>query len=257
MRGLPFTIEADGDETEKRWWPQWTRDHFPSYEAFWVPHIVPLTYRLKDRQNVYFQTDEELAEAGYAPEDVAVAQLHYTLLNHLGRVFELLDDVRAFTERSYMANRPFTRDQFFESFARLSGASDVSDELLARRATPGEYDAWDERQGADARRAWRKVNPDPLRPVRSYRNRLVHGRVVLTIEVKAHDTQDRHVGDMLFYPLLEKVDDYLDWRVAFDVANNDKSTLFADFNEMALIVLDAWERVVGHVEDAWQRHLLT
>jgi hypothetical protein len=69
------------------------RDHFPSYEAFWVPHIVPLTYRLKDRQNVYFQTDEELAEAGYAPEDVAVAQLHYTLLNHLGRVFELLDDV--------------------------------------------------------------------------------------------------------------------------------------------------------------------
>jgi hypothetical protein len=62
---------------------------------------------------------------------------------------------------------------------------------------------------------------------------------------------------MLFYPLLEKVDDYLDWRVAFDVANNDKSTLFADFNEMALIVLDAWERVVGHVEDAWQRHLLT
>jgi hypothetical protein len=253
----PFTIEADGDEPEKRWWPQWTRDHFPSYETFWVERIVPLTYRVKDRQNIRFQTDEELAEAGYTPEDVAVAQLHYTLLNHLGRVFELLDDVRAFTERSLMANRPFTRYQFFESFARLSGASDVSDELLARRATPGEYDAWDERQGRNARNEWRRVNPDPLQPVRSYRNRLVHGRVVPTIEVKAHDAQDRHVGDMLFYPLLEKVDDYLDWRVAFDVAENDKPTLFADFNEMALIALDAWERVVGHVEDAWQIHLRT
>jgi hypothetical protein len=256
VAGPPFTIETDGDEPEKAWWAQWTHDYFPSYERFWVSRIVPLTYRVKDRQNIRFQTSEELAEAGYTDEDVTVAQLHWSLLAHLGRVFELLDDARAFETRTYMANRPFDRDQFFESFARLSGASDVSDELLARRATPGKYGAWDERQGADARREWRKGNPDPLLPVRSYRNRLVHGRVVPVIEVKAKDAHDRHIGDMLFYPRLEKDEAYLDWRVAFDVAANDQTTLFADFDEAALIVLDGWERVVKHVEEAWQEHLL-
>jgi hypothetical protein len=45
MTDEPFTIESDGDEPEKAWWPQWTRDHFPSYETFWVERIVPLTYR--------------------------------------------------------------------------------------------------------------------------------------------------------------------------------------------------------------------
>jgi hypothetical protein len=256
VAGPPFTIETDGDEPEKAWWAQWTHDYFPSYERFWVSRIVPLTYRVKDRQNIRFQTSEELAEAGYTDEDVTVAQLHWSLLAHLGRVFELLDDARAFETRTYMANRPFDRDQFFESFARLSGASDVSDELLARRATPGKYGAWDERQGADARREWRKGNPDPLLSVRSYRNRLVHGRVVPVIEVKAKDAHDRHIGDMLFYPRLEKDEAYLDWRVAFDVAANDQTTLFADFDEAALIVLDGWERVVKHVEEAWQEHLL-
>ncbi len=252
----PFTIEADGDEPEKGWWAHWMRDHFPSYERFWVERIVPLTYRVTDRQNIRFQRDEELSEAGYTPEDVAVAQLHYTLAVHLARVFELLDDARAFETRSYMANRPFSRDAFFESFARLSGASDVSDELLARRATPGEFDPRYERDGDRARRAWRDENPDPLRPVRWYRNRLVHGRVVPEIYVKAQDSEKRELGDLLLYPRLEEVDTYLDWRVAFDVAQTDEATLLADFDEAALVVLDAWERIVGHVEEAWQRNLV-
>jgi hypothetical protein len=163
----PFTIEEDGDETEKRWWPQWTRDRFPSYETFFVARIVPLTYRVKERTNIRFQTTAELATAGYTDEDVAVAQLHYTLLLHLGRVFELLDDSRAFTRPSETPVREqFGRDQFFESFTRLSGASDVSDELLARRASPGAYDAWDEGQGAEARRSWRKAKIHYARCVR-------------------------------------------------------------------------------------------
>ncbi|MGH3084217.1 MAG: hypothetical protein ACRDNP_09195 [Gaiellaceae bacterium] len=139
-----FTIAADGDEWEKRWWPQWTRAHFPSYEAFWLAHVVPLTYRVKHRPNIGFQTKAELEASGHTDKDVAVAQLHYTLLRHLGRVFELLDDARAFTDRGYVANRPFRQNEFFEAFARLSGASDVADELLARRATSGSYEAWNE-----------------------------------------------------------------------------------------------------------------
>lgn len=248
-----FTIAADGDEFEKGWWPQWTRDHFPSYQAFWVPRIVPLTYRVKDRLNVRFQTPEELTAGGYAEEDVAVAQLHYTLLMHLGRVFELLDDARAFTVRSHMANRLFGRHEFFESFTRLSGASDVADELLARRANPGTYDAWNENHGRKARDAWRKSNPDPLRPVRAYRNRLVHGRVVPEVYVRAQDDQGHALGEMLFYLRLDKVDTYLDWRVAFAAVAGEPSP---NFNEAALIALDAWEKVVRYVEQAWQTHLL-
>jgi hypothetical protein len=108
----PFTIEEDGDETEKRWWPQWTRDRFPTYQTFFVARIVPLTYRVKERRNIRFQTTAELATAGYTDEDVTVAQLHYTLLLHLGGVFELLDDSRAFTHPSEVAVREaFGRDQ--------------------------------------------------------------------------------------------------------------------------------------------------
>jgi hypothetical protein len=253
MEAHVFTIAEDGDENEKNWWPQWTADHFSSYEAFWAARIVPLTYRIRDRRNVRFQTQAEIAAAGYSEEDVAIAQLHYTLLMHLGRVFELLDDARAFTVRSYMANRPFGRDAFFESFARLSGVSDVADELLARRGDPGKYEAWNETHGRDARGAWRKLNPDPLRSVRAYRNRLVHGRVVPEVYVNATE-QGRVVGQLLFYPRLGKVDPYLDWRIAF--AEAAKTTASPDFDEAALIALDAWERFVEYVEQAWQMLLL-
>jgi hypothetical protein len=251
-----FTISEDGDEFEKGWWPQWTREYFPSYEGFWVRRIVPLTYRVKERRNIRFQTSAELMAAGFTDEDVTVAQLHYTLLMHLGRVFELLDAAEAFTVRSHMANRPFGRHEFFESFARLSGASDVADELLARRATPGKYEAWNESHGRDARGAWRRKNPDPLRPVRAYRNRLVHGRVVPEVYVPARDAQGRAFGDLFFYPRLKKVESYLDWRVAF-AAVGGAAMPSPDFTEAALIALDAWERSVGYVEHAWQTHLFS
>ena len=88
-------------------------------------------------------------------------------------MFVLLDDARAsfLSPRQHVANRGFGRDEFFESFARLSGVSDLADELLARRASPGTYGAWNERDGGNARRAWRdRAASDPLRPVRDYRN---------------------------------------------------------------------------------------
>jgi hypothetical protein len=248
----PFTIADDGDEFEKQWWPQWTSDHFPSYETFWIPRVAPLTYRVTDRRNIAFRTQAELAADGYTDEDVAVAQLHYTLLRHLGRVFEVLDDARAFTVVGYMANRPFGRDEFFEGFARLSGASDVADELLARRASPGAYDPWNETHGWNARSDWRKNNPDPLQPVRAYRNRLVHGRVVPELFVRAVNAQGQSIGDVLLYPRLEKVGSFIDWRVAFAAAGSPSP----DFAEAALIAADAWAKVVEYVERAWTTHLL-
>lgn len=255
----PFTIDTDGDEVEKAWWPQWTRDHFPSYEAFWVSRVVPVTNRVKVRSDLRFQSDTDLA--GFTPEDVAVAQLHYTILIHLGRVFEVLDDVRAFTSPGPIVGRPFGRNECVECFARLSGANDVADELLARREGPGRFDPWDERRGEAARRSWRDRHGDPLEPVRAYRNRLVHGRVVLEVYVPATDSHGRPIGDVLTYPELEKVDSYLDWRVALAAANPPAGAparrgFPPDFAEPALIVRDAWERVVAYVENAWKTHLV-
>jgi hypothetical protein len=247
----PFTIEHDGDELEKEQWRFWAQRRFPSYETFWAARIVPLTYRVRDRSNIRFQTPAELTLSGHSDEDVAVAQLHYTLLVHLGRVFALLDDARALTDPSPRANRPFGRDQFFESFARLSGASDVADELLARCERPATYDAWNEAHGNAARRSWRESHPDPLHRVRAYRNRLVHGRVVPETYVDALDPQGRPVGSLLLYPVLGSVDAYLDWRVAFAAA----AAPSPDFAEAALVAADAWNEVVAYVETAWQTHL--
>jgi hypothetical protein len=49
------------------------------------------------------------------------------------------------------------------------------------------------------------------------------------------------------------VDDYLDWRVAFDA---NSAAVHPDFDDAALIVLESWERVVKHVEEAWRQHLV-
>jgi hypothetical protein len=73
----PFTIAADGDEFERRWWRQWTRGRFPSYEEFWLARVVTLTYDVKSMRSIMFQTTAELAAADFTDEDVAVAQLHY------------------------------------------------------------------------------------------------------------------------------------------------------------------------------------
>jgi hypothetical protein len=174
----PYTLAADGDLEERRYWPLFVRHQFPSYEEFWVKRIVPLTNRTRFRQDVSFRSSSELNPLGYRDEDVAVAQLHYTLLLHLGRVFDLLTEGQAFTHPTPLFGRAFGRHEFFESFTRLSGANDVADEILARRQAPGSFEAWSETHGSNARRNWRQTQGDPLRPIRAYRNRLVHGRVV-------------------------------------------------------------------------------
>ena len=240
-----FTIAANGDAFEQRWWPQWTAERFPSYETFWIARVAPLTNRVNFPGDISFRTDAELELDGYTPEDVAVAQLHYTVLRHLGRVFELADDA---------AIRPFGRDEFFESFARLSGASDVADEILARRARPGTYPPWNEARGRDARTAWRNAHVDPLRPIRAYRNRLVHGRVVPETFVTVRDADGNERGALLYYPTLGNVDTYLDWRIALAVAA--QPTAPPDFASAATIVRAAWGQVVDYVEQAWQTYLL-
>lgn len=97
----------------------------------------------------------------------------------------------------------------------------MADEIPERRRTLGSrtYPAWDERAGKRARMAWRSREGDPLRDVRAYRNRLVQGRVIPQWNVRVFEvgTGAFH-GERLMYPRLDRVEDHLDWRRAFDPA---------------------------------------
>jgi hypothetical protein len=266
MNQPPFTLEGDGDALEQASWKLFVADHFPSYESFWVDRIVPLTYRVVTRGDIRFRPTAELAADGFTDEDVTVAQLHYTVLLHLSRVHEVLTVAAEASKVPGLVQLPFDRNAFFEAFTRLSSVSDVADELLARRASPGTYAPWSEKHGEDARRAWRKVNPDPLRPIRAYRNRLVHGRVVPELQATAYAPSGSLIGMRLFYPRVDHVDKYLDWRVAFDDMSLSAMpgpgsavpvlTPPADFVEASVITEQAWTQVVDYVESAWQAHLL-
>jgi hypothetical protein len=258
-----FSIARNGDYWEKVHWQAFASERFPSYEDFWLAHVVPLTNRgmtterLSREHRIRFRTDAELAADGLGHEDVAVAQLHYTLLLHVGRVWQLLDQGLAFATSDAQRGRGFDSNDFFESFTRLSGASDVADEVLERRRTRGSgtYPAWDERAGGRARKAWRKREGDPLTDVRSYRNRLVHGRVVPQWGVRVFEqgTGAFH-GERVMYPRIDRVQDHLDWRRAYDPANID--AVLSEFENADAIVREAWERVLDYAEASWRRHVL-
>jgi hypothetical protein len=274
-------LSTDGDSVERRYWDGFVADRFPGYEEFWLTRVVPLTRRNLDRADIDFLPREELAAK--ADEDVAVAQLHYTTLIHIGRVHDLLEEPLSGLADAPRAlpgpgsaiaaspglfatgliepsggsatwheargqivgrARDFDFDAFTEAFVRLAAASDVADEMLERCATPGEYDPWDERQGKRARLAWRKKHGDPLKPIRAYRNRLVHGRVVPRLVER----------EMFKYPRLDKVDGYLDWRRVNDP--DSQSAVAHDFDRGREIVFDAWDQTVTYVETYWRAHLL-
>ena len=145
----------------------------------------------------------------------------------------------------------FNALHFFECFARLSGGSDVADEVLERQTTLGsdEYAPWDERAGARARNQWRKTHEDPLRDVRAYRNRLVHGRVVPEwVFIEPGESPAR-----LLYPRLDRVE-YLDWRVVYGAV--EPQAVLPDFDDAYEIVREAWKRTVGYANSMWLQHLL-
>lgn len=241
MPDPPFTIPTDGDGYERRYWDLFAAESFPSYETFWAAEVVPLTYRTSERDNIAFRPQDKLRRIGKTSEDVTVAQLHYTVMLNLGRVFDLLH------------GEGFDRYSFAESFVWLTGASDVGDELLQRRKTPGDYEAWDEDAGRRARREWRGTESNPLRDIRAYRNRLVHGRVV----PEQHLTMSglgRPPEKTLRFPRIERVNEYLDWRRAQDPRRVRMA--IDEFQEARALVTEAWERVVAWAEESWQEHLL-
>jgi len=223
-----YTIAKDGDVHERRLWASFAESEFRSYETFWQRRVVPLTHR---PDAITLKSDAELAEIGQGPEDVAIAQLHYTCLLHLGSAHDLC------------STAGWNREKLSDTLSRLVSATDVADELLQRNARPGCYDPWSEQDGRAARNEWRKTDK-ALQPLRAYRNRLIHGRVPLEINV-SYGT-----GTVVRLPKFETVDDYLDWR---RVA---QARAMSDFDTPATLAKRAWRDVIEYVEDRWRRHLL-
>jgi hypothetical protein len=228
----PFRLPTHGDVVERSAWQDFLRDEFPEYETFWQVFVVGLTERVKDGYGIGFRPQVELDADGRPEWHVAVAQLHYTTLLHLVRVFGLRQEpIR-------------DRDALIEAIARLSAATDTAFELLGRcRALGKQYAPWSETAGGKARAAWQKrgrgkhMSPGPLAPVRGYRNTLLHGRA--RAHYKAHD------GTILC-PSFEQMADAADWRNA-----EQSETVRAND-----LVDRGWAQVLSYLSRTWRAELV-
>jgi hypothetical protein len=232
---MTYSLEKDGDVFEQNFYTKFIRDEFPSYEAFWVKYVVPLTNR---PINIHTKTNSELASIGKSEHDICISQLHYTVLLHLVRVYEIrqLGHINI--------------DQLIEGMVRLIGAQDVAFELMERVTNPRKYDPWGETIGKKARSAWQKKYNSPLQTLRAYRNHLVHGRVSAQIRSIAPNNT---VGFLV--PAIGKVALYLDWRKLTGQPISH-SIIGTDYVPTNTILDDAWKQTIQYFEQSWQDHLL-
>lgn len=232
-----YRLAVDGDNLERICWPLFLQNQFPGYETFWQRYVVPLSNR---PHNIYLKTDEELDRIGKTHHDVCIAQLHYTVLKHLHRTFVVLSSGDAMTEA-----------ELTEGIVRLSSALDVADELLERFTNPASYEPWKEtgkRSGKTAREEWRNKRRrkrgkkiEPVEGLRYYRNHLVHGRIMPSING--------------LYPEIGRESNYFDWRKVTDPRNLASLDL-SHFRGPREILASAWDSTLTYLRDMWDQHLL-
>lgn len=233
---MAYSLSSDGDGYEQRYYHAFIKAEFASYDTFWAKHVVPLTNRPVD---IHFKTDAQLAATGKTAQDLCVAQLHYTVLRHLARVYE----IRHLAQVSI--------DDLTEGMVRLSGAQDVAFELLERYTNPTLYDPWLARESGgkkgskEARQAWQKMDGYPLQDLRDYRNHLVHGRVSPGVIVNG----------MWYVPAIGREAAYFDWRVVTQHPN-PASLVGSDLVMPEAVLGDAWDSTVKYFESKWQKHLI-
>ena len=226
----PIRLFSNGDDYEKLYWDRFVKTIFPNYEQFWIQNIVPLT----DRPNsIHILSKEEVRKIGKNDQNVQIAQLHYTVLRHLIRVFEMLN-------KNY-----FSFDDLQEGFLRLCSGLDVSFELMLRYKHPSEYVAWKEyRQVASD---WNNKNyyfPDFIQKVRRYRNFLTHCNLMPSMTI----------GGNLYIPKIGLEGNYYDWRTIASV--EDATNAKSDFQYAQELLNDAWDEVVKYLNDCWRMYLI-
>lgn len=95
--------------------------------------------------------------------------------------------------------------------------------------------------GEGARSNWRNKFGKKTRPVRDYRNHLVHGRLTPSI------------GG--FFPKIGREMKYFDWRKVTD-PQKQASIDSADFKHPREILVSAWKTTLTYLREMWDQHLL-
>jgi hypothetical protein len=230
---LVFTLTQHGDREERAAWPLFLRYEFPEYAEFWRLFIVVLTGRVHDVRAIGFRPQEELDAEGRPDWHVEVAQLHYTTLLHLARVFDLRQ------------RRIRDRDSFLEAIVRLDAATDTAFELLGRcLIDAGASPAWNEDAGKKVRQKWQDEAGGPFKSLAAYRNSLLHGRVRPEHEVTLQG--DGWETKVPFYPTFASMGTALDWRQAN----------LADAAPADQLVNEEWEHVLAYLRDTWAKELV-
>lgn len=233
---MTYSLIEDGDGVEKKYWNKFIQNQFSSYEKFWVKYVTPLTNR---PVNIHFKTDGELKNLGKSANEICISQLHYSILKHLTRAFDIVN----------LHN--INLDSLIEGMVRLCGALDITFELLERFSNPAKYDPWLDKKknrlelgGKEACENWQKNNQYPLQTIRDYRNHLIHGRMLPGI-----------LGDIYYLPKIGSESNYFDWRLITDPLNNP-SLNKEDLMSADEILKQAWKEVIVYLENQWKTILL-
>jgi hypothetical protein len=178
----------------------------------------------------------ELDEDGRPSWHVVIAQLHYTTLLHLARVFEL--------RRRCIRDR----DSFIEAIARLHAATDTAFELLGRCLLNQDApECWNESPPETIRGRWISEKEPPLKPLRDYRNILLHGRLEMSfLATLKIDADGRRYTKAPFFPSFETASKTPDWREA-----NSDDAVAAD-----QLVNKGWDQVLSYFRQTWDDELL-
>jgi hypothetical protein len=209
------------------YWPLFISPEFPEYGQFWAKHVTPLTNRPVD---IHFKDDPALIADGHTAEDICIAQLHYSILRHLARGYEIIQ-----------LPHP-NLDLLTEIFVRLTGAQDVAFELVERYTNRGKYDPWLSTKNAgipgsrEARQEWQKNN--------NYRNHLVHGRMLPSV-----------VAATYYSPIIGREQQYFDWRVITG-SNAWQSEVGKTLRSSTEVARSGWNATIDYFRTEWNNAMV-
>src|SRR3989338_2364067 len=229
-------LETEGDQFEKDFWPLFIKDQFPSYEKFWQKFVFPL----RQEGSIHFQSGTESLHK--IKQNHLIAQLNYVTIRHLIRCFEIL----LLLEKTFDLAQ---YDLFVEYLARIVGALDNGDELLARQKWSSDYTGEQadkiRKEGEKAREAWREEIGDPLKKIRFYRNRVMHCSPPPVVTWQEY-------YQIVCLPDIGKESSYLDFRLITNSSSENFEEHKKDFIPVHRIAKQMWNEVIDYLENNWK-----
>lgn len=239
---MKYHIQNDGDRIEKICWNKFLIKHFPNYNEFWARKIVPLTNR---PDNINFRTREQIKNLGFNDEDICIAQLHYSILRHLDRAFDLYFDLKTLNHND---NSIY---EFQECLFHICSAQDLAFEFLERNNKRGIYHPWARTKrdiendclgSEEAKKVWQKNNIHGLDEIRFYRNRVTHGNLLPSI----------NGTNYFLLPKIGLENKYLDWR---NITYGLTKTEFEEYVLLDWILEEALFKTFNFLNIEWEKLL--